>query len=64
MKIIPNPDPQFVADIKQRLKERNGYCPCQIDKTPDTKCRCKAFRDQIKRGEEGECHCGLWIAVK
>ena len=64
MRVILNPDSQYVMDIKQRLRERNGYCPCQIERTPDTKCRCKAFREQLKRGEPGECHCGLYIAVE
>lgn len=38
------------------------YCPCRISKTPDTKCKCKEFRDMIERGETGMCHCGLFIA--
>jgi ferredoxin-thioredoxin reductase catalytic subunit len=27
------------------------------DKNPDTKCMCKAFREQE---ESGVCHCGLY----
>lgn len=62
MRIVQNPDVDYVKEIKHALKENNGYCPCAIVKTPDTKCRCKEFRMQIERGEPGACHCGLWIA--
>ncbi len=47
----------LVAEIRKQLKENGGYCPCRIDKTEDTKCMCKEFREQ----ETGECHCGLYI---
>lgn len=49
-----------VEDIRRRLKDNNGYCPCASKKTEDTKCMCKAFREQ----EEGECHCGLYVKIK
>ena len=58
-KIILNPDEEIVKDIRERLKTNDGYCPCRISKTPDTKCMCKEFREQA----EGECHCGLYIKV-
>lgn len=63
MNILKNPDAEYVKQIKKKLKQNNGYCPCAIVKTPDTKCRCKEFRDQVERGEPGACGCGLWIAV-
>lgn len=55
-----NPDKEFVKDFREKIKANEGYCPCRISKTPDTKCMCKEFREQ----EEGECHCGLYIKVK
>lgn len=64
MKIIKNPDEEYAAEIKHLLKENNGYCPCSVIKSAETKCRCKEFRDQVERGESGSCHCGLWIAVE
>lgn len=64
LKIIQNPDKEYADTVKHKLKDNNGYCPCQLAKTEDTKCRCKAFREQIAQGIEGECHCGLWIATK
>ena len=60
MKIRQNPDKEFVAEIKQRLKENNGYCPCSLIKSEDTKCMCKEFRE----ADEGMCHCGLYIKTK
>ena len=52
-----NPDKEYVEEVRTRLKDNDGYCPCRIDKTPDTKCMCKDFRDM----KEGMCHCGLYI---
>lgn len=37
------------------VKLNDGYCPCMIEKTEDTKCPCKDFREQK---EPGLCHCG------
>ena len=60
MKIIQNPDKKFVAEIRHKLKENNGYCPCSLIKSEDTKCMCKEFRET----DEGMCHCGLYIKTK
>ena len=49
---------EFVKEIKAKIKANNGYCPCRLTKTPDTKCMCKEFREQTS---EGYCHCGLFI---
>lgn len=59
MKIIVNPDLNIVNDIRNKLKENEGYCPCRLNKTPDTKCMCKQFREQ----DSGMCHCGLYIKI-
>ena len=56
-----NPDKEIVKEIKSQLKANNGYCPCRISKTQETKCMCKEFRDMIKSGKTGMCHCGLYI---
>lgn len=50
-------DPEYVAVIKQKLKDNDGYCPCRLVKNADTKCMCKEFREQ----KDGTCHCGLYI---
>ena len=54
-----NEDEELVAEIRRALNENDGYCPCRIEKTADTKCMCKEFREQ----NEGECHCGLYIKI-
>lgn len=64
MKVHLSGDTAHVAEIREKLKQSGGYCPCQIGKTPDTKCMCKMFREQIAREESGECHCGLYVAEK
>lgn len=59
MKIITNPNEEFVTEFRQVLKENDGYCPCRREKTADTKCMCKEFRET----KEGTCHCGLYIKI-
>ena len=60
MKVRENPDREYARDVRKRLNANGGHCPCRLEKTQDTVCMCKEFRDQIKRGEEGYCHCGLY----
>lgn len=52
---------QRAEEIKNKLKQNGGYCPCQLLQNEDTKCPCKDFRDMIDNNEIGECHCGLYI---
>ena len=47
MKVTLNPDKEIVARIKEGLEKKDGYCPCRLAKTPENKCMCKEFRDQI-----------------
>lgn len=56
MKIVLNNDAAHVEKIRKALIMNDGYCPCAIDKTEDTKCMCREFREQ----EVGICHCGLY----
>lgn len=62
MKIEVTKNKELENEIRGKLKANGGYCPCRIDKTPDTKCMCKEFRDNISNEIECECHCGLYIA--
>lgn len=48
---------ELVEEIRQKLKENGGFCPCRIEQNEDTRCMCKEFREQ----ESGECHCGLYV---
>lgn len=63
MKVITNPDKEYVAKIREKLKENGNYCPCRVKKDKSTKCPCKEFRDQMERREEGYCHCNLYKIV-
>ena len=60
MAIKVSEDKELVQEIREKLKANGGFCPCRIEKTPDTKCMCKEFREQ----ESGECHCGLYVKTK
>ena len=65
MAIRFNEDAELVAQIKEGLKRKGGYCPCRLQKTEDTKCICKEFRQQIADPEfEGYCHCMLFYKEK
>jgi len=63
MKVVTNPDKELVAEIRAKIKENNGHCACVISFNDDNKCICKEFREQIDRGEPGECHCGLYRII-
>ena len=60
MKIKLSEDKELVTNIKAKLKESGGFCPCRLEQNEDTKCTCKEFREQ----ESGECHCGLFRKVE
>lgn len=60
MKILLSKNKERVELIREALKENEGYCPCRLFKTADTKCMCKEFREQ----KSGLCHCGLFEKVE
>ena len=61
MKIKLSDNKELVAEIRQKLKDNSGYCPCRLIKNEDTKCICKEFLEQT---EVGECGCGLYYKVE
>ena len=70
MKVVMNSDKDVVNEIREKLNENlrlygHRFCPCVIPTkyNKDTICMCKEFRDQMERGESGECHCGLYIII-
>lgn len=63
MKVITNSDKALVSEIREKIKANNGHCACVVSFNEDNKCMCKEFREQINRGELGECHCGLYIVT-
>lgn len=61
MKIKFNENKEIVDRIRKGLEERNGYCPCKLQKIEENKCMCKEFREQIADPNfEGYCHCRLY----
>ena len=56
MKVTVTKDKELAQEIREKLKNNEGYCPCAIEKIEDTKCICKQFREQ----DVGYCHCGLY----
>ena len=65
MKITENTDLEIVKAIREGLARTGGYCPCRLERTPENKCMCKEFRDQIADPDfEGYCHCLLYYKSK
>ena len=61
MKVRLNDDEETVRMVKEGLKAKDGYCPCRLERTEDTKCMCREFREQIADPNyEGYCHCMLY----
>jgi hypothetical protein len=42
-------------NIVRVIMRNGGYCPCISEKTDDTKCPCKVYRETL------DCHCHLYI---
>ena len=63
IKIVTNPDKDFVKEIREKIKANDGHCACAITFNDDNKCICKEFRNQIEEGRVGECHCGLYTLI-
>lgn len=57
-----NSDEYLAREAQKQVMENDGYCPCALYRTKDTKCMCKDFRDKVKSGYIGECNCGLYEA--
>ena len=65
MKIRLNENAEVVATVKEGLKRTGGYCPCVCERSEDTKCMCREFREQVKDPDfEGYCHCMLYYKEK
>lgn len=45
--------------VKKLVDENDGYCPCMIWKSDETKCMCQMFREQ----SIGKCLCGRYEKV-
>lgn len=58
-RIIVNKNTELVRQVREALSLNDGYCPCQMEHSDDSRCMCKEFRDMV----EGQCHCGLYIKL-
>lgn len=61
LKIIKNPHADIYENVIAEVKANDGYCPCRLERTLETKCPCKEFREQTT---EGECHCGAYVKIE
>ena len=64
VKVVTNPDKDFVKEIRNKIKENNGHCACVIKFDDSNICMCEEFKQQIKNEEIGECHCGLYCVIE
>ena len=65
MQIRLNENEEVVKAVKEGLVRTGGYCPCRLERTPETKCMCTEFKEQIADPEfEGYCHCFLYYTEK
>ena len=65
MGIKLNDNAEVVRTVKEGLKAKDGYCPCRLTRTEDTKCICREFREQMADPDfEGYCHCLLYYKFK
>lgn len=60
MKIKAIDNKELANQIRQQIKNNDGYCISNPTKNEDTKCMCKEFLEQ----GVGECHCGLYIKTE
>lgn len=61
MKISISNNKEVVEEVRRKLKENDGFCPCKLVKSPENKCICQEFLNQK---ELGECHCGLYVKIE
>lgn len=65
MSVRLNEDRAMVALIREGLEKKEGYCPCRFERSEDTRCVCKEFRQQLADPDfEGYCHCRLYYKTK
>ena len=59
--IIKNPNEEEYKSITEAVVINGHYCPCILEKSEDSKCMCKEFRDSK---DTDFCHCGRFYKVK
>lgn len=63
VKIYKNPDTEIYEQMTAAVKENNGYCPCEVQATADTKCPCLNFRKAKSNNIAEVCHCGRYCTL-
>ena len=53
VKVRLNQDKNFVEEFKKTLSDNDGYCPCRIEKTEDTKVEVAEVKEE-KTEEKAE----------
>mgnify|MGYP003318729162 CR=1 FL=1 len=53
-RLILTKDQNKAEKIIKAIYKNDGYCPCRLTKSEDTKCPCKEMM------EKQDCHCGLF----
>ena len=49
MAVRLNENKEIVAEIREGLKKTGGYCPCRVERTDDTRCMCREFKERKAR---------------
>lgn len=64
-RIRENENREVVLAVREGLRASGGYCPCRTERTPENKCICAEFREQLADPDfEGYCHCMLYYKEK
>lgn len=58
--IIHKNSSMIAKAIEAAIQKNGGYCPCKINKSNDTLCMCKEFRETTN---DAVCHCGLYTKI-
>ena len=56
-----NPNKEEFDMVSEAVKANDNYCCCAIEKTDDTKCMCKEFKESEI---SGFCHCRRYYKVR
>ena len=59
--IIQNPNKEEFNTVSEAIRANGNYCCCAVEKTADTMCLCKEFRESQ---EVGFCHCHRFYKVR
>lgn len=60
-KIFRNPNVEEFQMVSAAVTDNDNYCCCAIEKTDETKCMCKEFRESEV---SGFCHCRRYYKAR